>query len=166
MKSLTKTPALTTLLATASIVLLSSCGSSYEPLAVDKLPKEQVQSEPLLALNEDKPGAAVNVQNYLAGGKYTLVEYYSPYSPECSELQQGINQLPQMYNFLAVRTVNINRPGVQGVDFQSPAAQELGLTTVPYFYIYEANKSLRAHGRPAREQVMQWLRETQTTVAQ
>lgn len=141
----------------AALMLTGCGGTSYEPLAVDKMTTEQIQTAPMLGLNEDKPGVAVDVQKYLAGGKYTLVQFYSPHSPDCIAFQASVARLPQMYNYIAVRNINIDRPDAQGIDLQSAAAQQAGLTSLPYFYIYEPNHNLRAHGRPAKEQVMQWL---------
>jgi hypothetical protein len=153
-------------LLSALLLTLSGCGNAGEELAVDKLSKEQMQSAPVLALNADKPGAAVEVQKYVVPGKFTLIEFYSPYSPECAGLAASLASLPSVYNYVTVRTVNINRPGSQGIDWQSPAAQRAGVTTLPYFLIYEPSQTLRAHGRPAYEQVQQWIRAPRTNSAQ
>jgi hypothetical protein len=143
------------------VLIAAGCGARQreDELAVDKLPLSQVQSAPFVALNDDKPGTPVDLRRYLAPGKYTIVEYYSPFSNDSVMLEHSLHQLvtAQQTGF-AVRAINVNRPGVQGIDWQSPIVQEQGITTLPYFQIYDPHQGLRAHGRPAYEQVLQMLR--------
>ncbi len=56
-------------------------------------------------------------------------------------LAPKLQQITQMRRDVAVRTVDINRPGVQGVDWQSLIAQDLELQTVPFFIIYDPHQS-------------------------
>lgn len=140
-------------------ILLSGC--SHQPgddLAVAKIPASQLQATPYLALNDDKPGTPVDVQQYLVPGKYTIVYYYSPYSNPNENFQQSLAQLVQVRQELAVRTVNVNRPEVQSVDWDSPVVQGARLNSIPYFFIFDSKQNLRAHGRPAYEQILQWIR--------
>jgi len=65
--------------------------------------------------------------------------------------------LVQTRSDLAVRTVNINRPETQEVDWESPVIQELEIQTLPHLLIYDPAGRLRAQGRPAFEQVKQWV---------
>ena len=60
---------------------------------------------------------------------------------------------------LAIKKVNINRPGVQGIDWRSPLAQQYGIRQVPYFMIFDPEGKLAAQGGGATEQVGGWLRE-------
>jgi hypothetical protein len=143
-------------LAIAASATLAGCTSQPgDDLAVAKLPQEQMLATAYLPLNADKPGTAVEVEKYLVPGKYTLVYFFSPYSG--SPLDAGMQQLAQRPD-LAVRTVNVNRPEAQGVDYQSPIMLSGEISTLPYIRIYDPSLKLRAHGRPAYEQVMQWLR--------
>ena len=142
-----------------AMVLLTACAKDpASDLAVSKMTEEQRQAAPFLALNDDKPGTPVKVQPYTARGKYTIVEYYSPYSPESAYFQPRLLNLAQSSNQLAVRTININRPEVQQVDWQSPVLQDHEIRSLPYFVIFDPQQNLRAHGRPAYTQVMQWIR--------
>jgi hypothetical protein len=140
-------------------VLLAACsGHNGEgDLAIDKLPKSQIQATNYLPLNPDKPGMQVNVQRYLVPGKYNIVGYFSPYDGISINMGQQLVQLSQMRNDIAVRTVNVNRLGVQGIDWQSPIMQEARIQKLPYFEIYDPAQNLRARGRPAYEQVKQWI---------
>ena len=139
-------------------ILLASCAghSGDGDLAVDKLPKSQIQATNYLPLNPDKPGMQVNVQRYLVPGKYNIVGYFSPYDGVSINLGQKLVQLTQVRSDIAVRTVNVNRLGVEGIDWQSPIMQEARIQKLPYFEIYDPAQNLRARGRPAYEQVKQW----------
>lgn len=128
-----------------------------DDLAVAKMPVEQLQATGYLPLNNDKPGASLHVERYLVPGKYTIVEYFSPYDAPSANLASQLAQLSAARPDLAVRTVNINRPEIQGVDWQSPIAQEMQLQTLPYVQIFDPGRNLRAQARPALTQVMQWV---------
>src|SRR5262249_32471435 len=140
------------------MLALAGCSSRQgEGLAVEKLSDREIQTTPFLPLNADKPGTPVDVQRYLVPGKYTIVAYFSPYWESYISLGAKLARLVQIRNDVAVRTVNINRPGVQGVDWQSPILQEERIQQLPYFRIFDPTQRLRAQGRPAYEQVLQWV---------
>jgi thiol-disulfide isomerase/thioredoxin len=146
-----------------ALMLLSSCSNDprdqVDDLAVAKMPKDQVQSTNYLPLNEDKPGTPARVQRYLAAGKYNIVMYYSPYDGPSMSYAPRMMQLPQVNQNIAVRTVNINRPEIQGVDLESQIAVDMQLRTLPYFVIFDPRGNMRAKGRAAFEQVNQFMRE-------
>jgi hypothetical protein len=142
-----------------ALTLLSACSShNGDELAVAKMPKSQMQATEFLRLNEDKPGTPVDVQHYLVPGKYTIVEYLSPYDGLSVNIEQRLAQLCQVRRDIAVRIVNINRPEVQQVDWESPVIQYARIQKLPFIQIYDPNQSLRAQGRPAYQQVIEWVR--------
>jgi thiol-disulfide isomerase/thioredoxin len=148
------------LLLSASMSLLTACGnngSDEEDLAVAKLTTEEAQATNFLALNADKPGTPVDVTQYLVPGKYTIVEYFSSNDPGCMEMEPRLLKLSEVRGDIAVRTVNINRPDVEGIDWQSPVLDGGSVQTLPFFVIYDPNQRLRAKGRPAEEQVLQFV---------
>ncbi len=143
-----------------TMILLTGCSPKQDDaddLAVSKMPADQLQATNFLPLNADKPGTPVDVRRYLVPGKYTLVEFFSPYDGPSMSLEPQLMQLSQNNRNVSVRTVNINRPGVQGIDWQSPIVQEAQIQALPYFVIYDPRQALRAKGRPAYEQVRQWV---------
>ncbi|MCC7530347.1 MAG: hypothetical protein IT342_17615 [Candidatus Melainabacteria bacterium] len=146
-----------------ALMLLSSCSNDprdeVDDLAVAKMPTEQMQSTDFLSLNEDKPGTQCHVQRYLVPGKYNVVMYYSPYDATSMNYAQRLMQLPQVNRNVAVRTININRPEIQAIDWESQIALDMQLQTLPFFVIYGPRQELRAKGRPAFEQVNQFIRE-------
>lgn len=149
------------LVSIVSVVLFAATGCSkdeqVDDLAVAKIPVEELQATGFLPLNADKPGTFVEVEKYLVPGKYTLVAYFSPYDGVYAGLEPRLIQLSQVRPEIAIRTVNINRPNIQGIDWQSPVLGDLGITKLPHFQIFDASRSLRAQARPAMEQVTQWV---------
>ncbi|MBI5175432.1 MAG: hypothetical protein SFV17_00310 [Candidatus Obscuribacter sp.] len=144
----------------ATLVIVSGCSTlAGDDLAVTKMSESQIQETGFLPLNADKPGTPVEVKDYLVAGKYTVVVYFSPYDGAYGNLEPGLMQLAQVRQDIAVRTINVNRPGVQGIDMQSPIMINAQGQVLPYFQIYEPSRRLRAQARPAYEQVLQWLRD-------
>lgn len=142
-----------------ALTMMVACSKdeAVEDLAVAKIPVAELQSTGYLPLNADKPGTFVEVEKYLVPGKYTLVAYFSPFDGVYAGLEPRLVQLTQARPDIAVRTVNVNRPEVQGIDWQSPVLGDLGITKLPYFQIFDPAQSLRAQARPAYEQVSQWV---------
>ena len=137
-------------------MLLGACSQAEEDkLAVAKISAQELQNTPFVALNYDIPGTPVTIQRYLVPGKFTIVYFYSPYSEE--DFNEALKELVVRDRKLAVRTVNVNREGVEGVDWDSPVVEAARLNSLPYFFIYDLAGSLRAHGRPAHEQIVQWV---------
>lgn len=141
-------------------VCLASCSQPQEQgydLAVAKMDRQEMLSTNYLALNADKPGTPVDPVLYTVPGKFTIVEYFSPYDQDCVNLAPLLLQLSQTRTDIAIRTINVNRPEVQAVDVDSPIMQYMQIQKLPYFQIYDTRQSLRAQARPAYEQVLQWV---------
>ncbi len=54
--------------------------------------------------------------------------------------------------------VDINRPGVKGIDWQSPVARQFSLESIPHFKVYGPDGKLQAEGDSAYEMVLGWLK--------
>ena len=109
--------------------------------------------------NSGNPGQTLDVKSLLVKGKTTLIDFHSPFCPPCVRLAPLLAQLAAKRPDLAVKKVNINRPGVQGIDWRSPLAQQYQIRQVPYFMIFNPQGQLAAQGREATEPVERWLRE-------
>ncbi len=141
-------------------VTLSSCNraeSGESDLEVSRIPTSELQATAFVQLNEDKPGTPVDVRKYLVPGKHTIVGYLSAYDDSSLNIEPRLLKLTEIRKDLAVRIVDINRPEVKAVDWESPIIQDLRIQSLPYFEIYDPAQALRAHGRPAYEQVSQWI---------
>ena len=109
--------------------------------------------------NSGNPGQTLDVKSLSVKGKTTLIDFYSPFCPPCVQLAPIMAQLAAKRPDLAIKKVNINRPGVQGIDWRSPLAQQYKIRQVPYFMIFNPQGQLVAQGREAAEPVGRWLKE-------
>ena len=70
-----------------------------------------------------------------------------------------MKQLAEKRPDLAIKKANINQPGVNGIDWRSPLAQQYQIWQVPYFMIFNPQGQLVVQGREAFETVGRWLKE-------
>lgn len=147
------------MIALISLPLTSCSKEESNGLAVSKMSEIEIQQTDFLPLNQDMPGTPVDAQRYLVPGKFTIVAYLSPYDETCVNLEPQLIRLIESRDDIAVRTVNINRPEVEAIDWNSPIMKEELITKLPYFRIYDKRFNLRAQARPAYEGVMQWIGE-------
>jgi len=54
--------------------------------------------------------------------------------------------------------VDINRPDVRKIDWQSPVAQQFALRSIPHFKIFDGEGKLISEGNEARDTVYGWLK--------
>lgn len=102
-------------------------------------------------------GKEVNVADYLVPGKTTIVDFYSHYCPPCMAIAPELRKLHEKRADVAVVEVNINRPGVVGIDWQSPVARQYGLESIPHFMIFGPDGKLVSEGDAAYDKVVGWL---------
>ena len=113
----------------------------------------------LAEANHGNPGQALDVNSLIVKGKTTLIDFYSPFCPPCVRLAPIMAKLAKKRPDLAIKKVNINRPGVNGIDWRSPVAQQHQIRQVPFFMIFDPQGQLVAQGREAAETVGGWLKE-------
>ena len=116
-------------------------------------------AEALADANRGNPGQPLDIKSLLVQGKTTLIDFYSPFCPPCVQLAPIMEKLAGKRPDLAIKKVNINRPQVKGIDWQSPLAKQYQLRQVPYFMIFNPQGELVAQGRDAVEQVGRMLQE-------
>lgn len=102
-------------------------------------------------------GERVELEKYIPEGKTTIVDFYSEYCPPCRALSPRLEKLAQSRPDIFIIKVDINRPGVHGIDWQSPVAQQFQLRSIPHIRIYGPNKQLQVEGREAYMQILQWI---------
>jgi len=113
----------------------------------------------LLDANPNNPGETLDVKSLLVKGKTTVIDFYSPFCPPCVRLAPLMANLAKKRRDLAIKKVNINRPGVNGIDWRSPLAQQYQIRRVPFFMIFNPQGQLVAQGSQAVETVGGWLQE-------
>jgi thiol-disulfide isomerase/thioredoxin len=116
-------------------------------------------------------GEPVNLTDYLVPGKTTVFDFTSEYCPPCRGYDQPLVKLHQQRSDVAVVKVDINRPDVKKIDWQSPVAQQFVMRSIPHFKVYGPDGQLVAEDKlvigpdgkvasrasPARIMVDQWL---------
>lgn len=109
------------------------------------------------AVNAFQPGAEFSVAAHLRRGKTNIVDFYSEYCPPCRRISPLLAELGKKRPDLAVIKVDINRKGVQGIDWSSPVARQFNLSSIPHFKIYDGEGRLLQEGQEAYAQVMNML---------
>lgn len=116
-------------------------------------------------------GETVQLADYLVPGKTVIFDFTSKYCPPCRFYDEPLHKLHASRDDIVVVKVDINRPGVQRIDWQSPVARQFKLQSIPQFKIYGPDGQLvaedvieySAEGQPvrrdlpARQQVDAWI---------
>jgi thiol-disulfide isomerase/thioredoxin len=98
-------------------------------------------------------GRPINIDSLACPGKVTVVDFSSDYCAPCVALAMFLIQTSKSYpERYAIRRVNINRPGFNGIDYQSPVSKQYNIKDLPLLVVYD-NKVKVAEGDAAR----QWL---------
>jgi thiol-disulfide isomerase/thioredoxin len=113
----------------------------------------------VVAANAGHGGEELDLKPLLTVGKTNLIDFYSPFCPPCVQLAPVMERLAEKRSDLAIHKVNINRPDVRGIDWNSPLVKQFKIRQVPYFMIFSPQGKLVAQGPGAVEQVKSWLKE-------
>lgn len=109
------------------------------------------------AANAFAPGAELAVEDYLLKGRTTIVDFYSDYCPPCRKMSPLLAKLAKRRADLAVVKLDINRQGVEGIDWASPLARQYELSSIPYFRIYDGEGNLLQDGPKATQEIVAML---------
>lgn len=118
-------------------------------------------------------GETVTLADHLVPGKTVVFDFTSKFCPPCRAYDEPLRKLHATREDLVVVKVDINRPSVRGIDWQSPVAQQFELRSIPHFKVFGPDGRLLAEdklilgpdGRPtsreskARAIVDQWLND-------
>ena len=102
-------------------------------------------------------GEEVNLADYLVPGKTTVFDFTSEFCPPCRAIAPQLEKVHATHPDIAVVKVDINRPGVQGIDWKSPVAKQYKMQSIPHFKVYGPDGKLRAEGKEARPIVTAWF---------
>jgi thiol-disulfide isomerase/thioredoxin len=89
-------------------------------------------------------GQQIDLADYLVPGKTTIFDFMSQYCGPCRAYSQPLATLHAKRDDIAVVKVDINRPDVKKIDWQSPVAQEFKLQSIPHFKVYGPDGKLIA----------------------
>ena len=102
-------------------------------------------------------GAEIDLANNLVDGKTTVFDFMSKFCGPCEGYNEPLHRLHAQRADIAVVQIDINRPGLQGIDWISPVAKEFKLQSIPYFKIYGPKGQFVAEGDDARHKVDAWI---------
>ncbi|MBI4863093.1 MAG: thioredoxin family protein [Candidatus Riflebacteria bacterium] len=104
-------------------------------------------------------GDRVNISDHVVRGKVTIFDFYSEYCPPCRRIAGPLEKLVNGNPKLLLRKVDLNRPGVKGIDWRSPVARQYGISGVPYFIMFDEQGKVTHKGDEAMELLIKWLVE-------
>ena len=110
-------------------------------------------------INADSAGERVEIAPHLVEGKLNIVDFYSYFCPPCKAIAPDLKSLAAKDSNIVVSTIDINRPGTRGIDWNSPVARQYKLRTIPYFQVYDEQGELVAEGQQAKDLVMKMMQE-------
>lgn len=103
------------------------------------------------------PGEEIDIEKLLQPGKTTIFDFYSEYCPPCRKISPALVKLDSLRKDIVVVKININRKGIQGIDWNSPVARQYALRSIPHFVIYDSTGYRTHEGEEAYQQVMNLL---------
>jgi thioredoxin len=111
-------------------------------------------------------GAVVDLFAERDPARTTVFDFTSEYCGPCRMFAPYLDKLHEMRPDITVVKVDINRPGVRGIDFGSPTAAPFRIPSIPHFKVMEADGTMIAEGEPARQLVVKWITELQPPAAE
>lgn len=106
-------------------------------------------------------GQEIELTDYLVPGQTVIFDFFSEYCPPCMQIAPYMERLAEQRDDIVLVKVDINRPGVQGIDWSSPVARQYNLRSIPHFKIFGPDGEMQAEGDQARMMIMQWLQQSQ-----
>lgn len=121
--------------------------AAFLPLAVLAAPAAK-SAKPLHV----SKGERVQLESYLLPGKTTVFDFYSDFCGPCVAVAPALERLHAQRDDVVVVKVDINRPGVRRIDWDSPVAKQFSLRSIPHFKVYGPDgKPMTSDERKARE---------------
>jgi thiol-disulfide isomerase/thioredoxin len=105
-------------------------------------------------------GQELKLADYAVPGKTTIFDFYSEFCPPCRAIAPLVKKLHEARADLAVVEIDINRPGLKAIDWESPIAKEFQLDSIPHFKVFGPDGKLLAEGDDARTLVMSWVQSS------
>jgi len=103
-------------------------------------------------------GEEVKIADYLVPGKTTIFDFTSEFCPPCRAIAPHLDELHARRDDIVVVKVDINRPGIKGIDWQSPVAKQYNMRSIPHFKVFGPDGKLVAEGDKARKLVTGWFK--------
>jgi thioredoxin 1 len=109
--------------------------------------------------NRGQEGESFDLSKVISRGKFTLVDFWSPYCGPCLKMAPYMESLAARRSDLKVVKLNINRAGVQGIDWKSPLARQYNIRSVPFLVIFDKQGRKIAEGQQALTMFIDWAKQ-------
>lgn len=143
-----------------SIILTLAALVAFAPVAIGALANAPAATKPAKPAHVAR-GQPVKLTDYLVPGKTVVFDFFSEYCGPCVQVAPALERLHQTNPNVVVVKVDINRPGVKRIDWDSPVAKQYALGSVPHFKVYGPDGKMKAEDGPtstrAREMVLALL---------
>lgn len=101
----------------------------------------------------------VDLGAMIVSNKTNIVDLYSDYCPPCVKIAPYLKKLDESREDIALIKIDINRSGVQGIDWQSPVARQFKLRSIPHFIVVSPSGKIKFQGKKAYKFVLDQLRD-------
>lgn len=102
-------------------------------------------------------GQTITLADHLVPGKTTIVDFTSKYCGPCQVYNEPLAKLHAARDDVAIVKVDINRPDLKRIDWQSPVAQQFKLQSIPHFKVYGPDGQLIAEDIPGKSSAARQL---------
>jgi thiol-disulfide isomerase/thioredoxin len=106
--------------------------------------------------NPGKTGQTIDIKRFVKPGQTTIIDFWSKNCPPCMKLGPMLEAMAAKRPKTQVVKLNIDRPGAQGIDFDSPLAKQYKLQGVPHLMVFDESGTLKAQGQEAINMVLPW----------
>jgi thiol-disulfide isomerase/thioredoxin len=136
-------------LAGAIALAFISCGAAFSQ-----------KTGTIFHANASNPGAAINLQSVLSSSSPTLLFIHSPHCGPCKKMEPKIQRLASTRNDLKIVDMTLDKKSdKRGIGWDSPAARQFDIHSVPYYMIFDSSGKLIAKGDDAETKLNGWLGE-------
>lgn len=104
-------------------------------------------------------GQEIDLDSLIQKNKINIVDFYSEYCPPCVKIAPMLKELDKKREDIAVIKIDINRPDIKGIDWNSPVSKQFNLRSIPYFMIYDKYGNMQYEGQKAYNYVLDILKE-------
>jgi thiol-disulfide isomerase/thioredoxin len=108
--------------------------------------------------NSGRGGQPIDIKRFIKPGQTTIIDFYSTNCPPCMKLAPMLATMAARRPKTQVVKLNIDRPGSQGIDFDSPLAKQYKISGVPHLMVFDENGQIKAEGREALTMVLEWCK--------
>lgn len=93
-------------------------------------------------INRLAPGERIDLASVLQPNQTTVVYFHSDDCPPCERLMPQYIRLAEARPDIRFYTVDLDRVGTRGIDFESPVAQQFEIRSIPYVVVYEGTQEV------------------------